>query len=199
MDIVIASNNLHKIEEYREIFQGWEGKILSMKDAGIFVSPEENGATFQENSLIKARACAERTDKVVLADDSGLIIPSLPDILGVETSRFLGENTPYPVKWAEILRRLEGKNREARFVCCITVVNLSEKPAVFVGECLGSIGERPEGNTGFGYDPIFIPEGYDRSFACLGEDLKNRISHRARATEKMIAWLKENFDENFID
>lgn len=126
MDIVIASNNLHKIEEYREIFQGWEGKILSMKDAGIFVSPEENGATFQENSLIKARACAERTDKVVLADDSGLIIPSLPDILGVETSRFLGENTPYPVKWAEILRRLEGKNREARFVCCITVVNLSE-------------------------------------------------------------------------
>lgn len=199
MDIVIASNNLHKIEEYREIFRGWRGKILSMKEAEIFCSPEENGATFEENSLIKARACAAQTDKIVLADDSGLIIPSLPDILGVETSRFLGKNTPYPTKWAEILRRIEGKDRTARFVCCITLINLMEKPIAFFGECTGTIAERPTGNAGFGYDPIFVPDGYGESFACLGENVKNRISHRARASEKLIAYFKENFYENFTD
>ena len=192
MDIVIASNNLHKIEEYKEILKEFKDlHIMSLKEAGIVVNPDENGKTFEENSLIKAKACAELTDKVVIADDSGLIVDSLPDILGVKTARFLGEETPYPQKWAEVIRLLEGKERTARFVCAITLINFEKKPVCFKGECVGNIAFKPQGTSGFGYDPIFVPNGYQETFATLGEEIKNKISHRANASKMLVSYLQE--------
>ena len=192
MDIVVASNNLHKIEEYKEILKDFKDlHVMGLKEAGISVNPDENGKTFQDNSLIKAKACAELTDKVVIADDSGLIVDSLPDILGVKTARFLGEDTPYPKKWEGVISLLEGKDRTARFVCAITLINFSDEPVCFIGECVGHIAYKPEGNAGFGYDPIFIPNGFDKTFASLGEEIKNGISHRANASKKLVEYLKE--------
>ena len=193
MDIIIASNNNHKIEEYKEIFKEFDINVLSLKDVNISCNPEETGETFKENSLIKAKECAKYTDKVILSDDSGLIVDALPDILGVHSSRFLGEDTPYEIKRAEVIKRLKNKKRDARFVCCITILNLEKEPLVFIGECLGKIAKVPTGNAGFGYDPIFIPKGYDQSFASLGEDIKNKISHRGEASKKMVEYLKEHF------
>lgn len=191
MDVIIASNNQHKIDEYRQILKDFNFNIMSLKDANITCNPEENGKTFMDNSLIKAKECQRKSDKIILADDSGLIVDSLPDILGVHTSRFLGEETPYPVKWMELIKRLKGKDRSARFVCCITILNLQEEPLVFIGECPGHIAFKPEGNSGFGYDPIFIPDGYDQTFASLGEDIKNHISHRSKASSKMVEYLEK--------
>lgn len=199
MEIVVASNNQHKIKEYQEIFNQFNIKILSLKDVGITIHPNEDGDTFMENSLIKAKECAKYTNKIILADDSGLIINSLPDILGVQSSRFLGEDTPYETKRLEILNRIKGKKRDAKFVCCITILNLEEQPLVFVGEVKGVIAKTIEGNEGFGYDPIFIPNGFQKTFASLGEEIKNKISHRSVASLKMIKYFKEKYNENTID
>lgn len=193
MEIVIASNNQHKIEEYRQIFNQFDIQVRSLKDEGIILDVDENGKTFEDNSLLKAKACLKYTDKVVLSDDSGLIIDSLPEILGVHTSRFLGEDTPYQIKWAKVLSLLEGKDRKGEFVCCITILNLTDQPLVFKGICNGHIANKPAGNSGFGYDPIFIPDGYEKTFSELGEEEKNKISHRGKASLKMIEFLKEYF------
>lgn len=193
MDIIVASNNNHKIEEYRKIFSKFNINVLSLKDANIVCDVEEVGETFQENSLIKARECAKYTNKPLLSDDSGLIVDSLPDYLGVRTAREFGENTPYPVKWRKVIDLLKNKNRNASFVCCITILNLEEKPLVFLGRCYGKIAEAPSGNNGFGYDPIFIPDGYDKTFSDIDEEEKNKISHRGLACEKMIEYLKRKF------
>lgn len=199
MEILIATNNQHKIKEYQEIFNQFNIKVLSLKDLGIVCDPEETGETFEENSLIKARECAKYTDKIILADDSGLIINQIPDILGVKSSRFLGEDTPYEIKRKEVIKRLEGKDRKASFVCCITILNMEKEPLVFKGECFGRISEKEEGNQGFGYDPIFIPDSYEKTFASLGDEVKNKISHRGIASSKLVEYLKEKFYEDFAN
>lgn len=199
MEILIATNNQHKIKEYQEIFNQFNIKVLSLKDLGIVCDPEETGETFEENSLIKARECAKYTDKIILADDSGLIINQIPDILGVKSSRFLGEDTPYEIKRKEVIKRLEGKDRKASFVCCITILNMEKEPLVFKGECFGRISEKEEGNQGFGYDPIFIPDSYENTFASLGDEVKNKISHRGIASSKLVEYLKEKFYEDFAN
>lgn len=199
MEILIATNNQHKIKEYQEIFNQFNIKVLSLKDLGIVCDPEETGETFEENSLIKARECAKYTNKIILADDSGLIINQLPDILGVKSSRFLGEDTPYEIKRKEVIKRLEGKDRKASFVCCITILNMEKEPLVFKGECFGRISEKEEGNQGFGYDPIFIPDSYEKTFASLGDEVKNKISHRGIASSKLVEYLKEKFYEDFAN
>ena len=199
MEILIATNNQHKIKEYQEIFNQFNIKVLSLKDLGIVCDPEETGETFEENSLIKARECAKYTDKIILADDSGLIINQIPDILGVKSSRFLGEDTPYEIKRKEVIKRLEGKDRKASFVCCITILNMEIEPLVFKCECFGRISEKEEGNQGFGYDPIFIPDSYEKTFASLGDEVKNKISHRGIASSKLVEYLKEKFYEDFAN
>ena len=196
MEFLIATNNQHKLKEYGEILAPFGITVRSLKDEGIVCNPEEDGKTFEDNSLIKAKECAKKTDKIILADDSGLIVDALPDILGVQTSRFLGEETPYPYKRLELIKRLKGKDRSARFVCVITILNLEDKPLVFKGECLGQIALESKGEEGFGYDPVFIPNGYQETFASLGEETKNKISHRALAATKLTAYLKEKLDED---
>ena len=193
MDIVVASNNKHKIDEYRSILKEFGIKVLSLKDENINIDCEETGETFEANSLLKAKECAKYTNKAILADDSGLAVDSLPELFGVYTARTFGEDTPYPIKRQKLIDLLEGKDRNAKFVCCITILNLTEEPLVFLGESHGSIAYQTSGEHGFGYDPVFIPEGYNQTFADLSENEKNKISHRGRASEKMIKYLKEHY------
>ena len=189
MQIVIATNNKHKIDEYRKIFPSID--FLSLEDEGIKVDAKETGKTFEENSLIKALAVSMYTNKIILADDSGLIIDSLPGILGVYSHRFMSETDSYNKKATKILEMLENKDRKAHFECVITILNLVDKPLVFKGRVDGRINDKIEGTGGFGYDIIFVPDGYDHTFASMDEKIKNSLSHRADATKKMVEYLKK--------
>lgn len=196
MKIVIASNNLHKIKEYRDILSEFDATLYSLKEAGIESDPEENGTTFQENALLKAKHAARYCKLPIIADDSGLIIDALPDILGIHTSRFLGEETPYEIKRAKVIELMQNQtNRQARFVCNIALVNFSEEDLSFQGECEGKIAFESKGNDGFGYDPIFIPSGYEKTFSELGDEKKNTLSHRKRASDLLLQYLRNQLQK----
>lgn len=191
MEIVIATNNKDKINEYRTILGEFNIKCLSLKDVNIVCDPKETGETFAENSLIKASEIAKFTDKMVIADDSGLIVDELKGELGVYSHRFMGEDTPYPIKCLEVIKQVEGKTRSARFECCITLLNFDETPHQFNGVIEGNIGYEIKGEHGFGYDPIFIPIGYDMTTAEMEEEMKHSISHRGNASRLLVKFLKE--------
>lgn len=193
LKIVISSNNQHKIKEYKEIFNDYPNiEIMSLNDANINVDPEENGKTFKENSLIKAKAVAELTNNLVIADDSGLEIDALDGFPGIYSSRFMSDHT-YEEKFLAIFDMLNDKNnRNAQFHCVITLMNLTSEPLFFEGIVRGKIATISNGSNGFGYDPIFIPNGYTKSFADLEEDEKNAISHRGIASKNLLDYLKEH-------
>ena len=165
-----------------------------MKEAGIDKEINEDGKTFEENALIKARAVAEYTDAVVLADDSGLEIDYLNKEPGIYSARYLGEDTSYEIKNQALLDRLSGvkkEDRTARFVCAIAAV-LPDKREFVVRETIeGYIGEKPAGTNGFGYDPIFYVDEYGCSTAELSEEKKNEVSHRGKALRAMREVLKK--------
>ena len=192
--IIFATGNKNKMREIHEILGdlGWE--ILSMKEAGIDKEINEDGKTFEENALIKARAVAEYTDAVVLADDSGLEIDYLNKEPGIYSARYLGEDTSYEIKNQALLDRLSGvkkEDRTARFVCAIAAV-LPDKREFVVRETIeGYIGEKPAGTNGFGYDPIFYVDEYGCSTAELSEEKKNEVSHRGKALRAMREVLKK--------
>lgn len=188
--IVISSNNDHKIKEYKDIFSKYPNvEVCSLKDMGINVDPEENGKTFKENSLIKATAVANETREIVIADDSGLEIDALDGFPGIYSSRFM-EGEPYVNKFSAIFNMLKEKEtREAQFHCVITVVHLDKDPLFFEGVIRGEIATKANGDLGFGYDPIFIPSGYNKSFADLSNEEKNAISHRGIASKKLLNYL----------
>jgi XTP/dITP diphosphohydrolase len=189
-EIIIATGNQNKVREYREILEPLGFSLKSMKEEGIVSDVEENGQTFEENSLIKAKGVASKTNKIVIADDSGLCIEALDNFPGIRSARFM-ENRPYSEKHQAILKMLEDKdNKNAYFVCAITVIN-NGKVNQFVGRVDGTIvSPRSKGN-GFGYDPIFLPNGYSLTFGEMDEDEKNKISHRGRASEKLIEYFGE--------
>ena len=168
MKAVLASGNKNKLREIKEIW-GEQVDIILMSELGIEGEPEENGADFMDNALIKARYVRERTSLPVIADDSGLIVDALGGGPGVHSARFLGEDTPYSVKNAEIIKRLsekQGVYRSARFVC--SAVCLAETGEVIgrTGVLNGCIGYKPSGENGFGYDPIFFIDPFDAETAC---------------------------------
>lgn len=192
MDIVIATNNEHKVLEYKNILKGLNINCLSLNDLNIKCEPDETGKDFLDNSLIKAKEIAKFTNKVIIADDSGLLIESLPNLLGVYSHRFL-PLASYREKCEKILELLKDtNNRKAKFVCVITLYNFKNVPIFFKGECFGSIGYEIKGENGFGFDPIFIPKSYNKTMAELSEQTKNSISHRGIASKKLIAYLKES-------
>lgn len=194
MKILIASNNQHKIREYKEILKDFDITLVSLKEMNIESDPEEVGLTFQENSFLKAKHAAKYCDLPILADDSGLIIEELPNVLGVHTSRFMGEETPYDKKRAAILSMLENKkNRHACFVCNITLYHFKNQVVSFQGECHGHIAFQSKGNEGFAFDPIFIPNGYEKTFAELGDEVKNTLSHRKKASDQLVDYLNRHF------
>ncbi len=182
------------MREIRQIMDGMEVEIRSMKEAGIVADIVEDGSTFEENALIKAHTVAQYTDAIVLADDSGLEIDALGKEPGVYSARYLGEDTSYTIKNQALLNRLEGipdEERTARFVCAIAAVLPDGRELVTRQTMEGRIGYVPEGANGFGYDPIFVPEGYACSSAVLSSEEKNSISHRGKALRAMRGMLQE--------
>lgn len=192
--IIFATGNQNKMKEIREILEGLEGEILSMKEAGIDIGIEENGATFEENALIKAKAVAECTDAIVIADDSGLEVDYLNKAPGVYSARFMGEDTSYDVKNQAILDRLKDvpkEQRTARFVCAAAAVFPDGETVVTRGTIEGYIGWEAAGENGFGYDPIFYAEECQCSTAELTSSQKNELSHRGNALRAMRKELEK--------
>ena len=192
--IIFATGNKDKMREIREIMADVDVEVISMKEAGIHVDVVEDGDTFEENSLIKAKAIAECTDAIVLADDSGLEIDYLDKAPGVYSARFMGEDTSYDIKNNALLDKLAGvpkEERTARFVCAIGAV-LPNKETLVVRETMeGYIGYEIAGENGFGYDPIFYLDEFGCSSAALSREQKNEISHRGKALRAMKDILLE--------
>lgn len=198
--IIFATGNQGKMREIRKILDGLyiagePCEILSMKEAGVDVDVEENGLTFEENAMIKAKAVAEAAKgAIVLADDSGLEVDYLNKEPGIYSARYMGEDTPYSVKNANIISRLEGvegKQRSARFVCAIAAVMPDGSAFCETATIEGEIGYEERGNGGFGYDPIFYVPEYGKSTAELSEEEKNAISHRGKALRAIRKQLEE--------
>lgn len=186
--IVFATGNQEKLREIQEIMADMDVEIISMKEAGISVDIVEDGTTFEENAMIKAKAIAEYTDAIVMADDSGLEIDYLNKEPGIYSARYLGEDTSYDIKNQALLDRMEGvpqEKRTARFVCAIAAVFPDGDVQVVRETMEGHIGYSIEGENGFGYDPIFYLEEYGCTSAAISPEEKNRISHRGKALKAM--------------
>lgn len=195
--IIFATGNEGKLREIRQIMADMDVEIRSMKEAGITTEVKEDGITFEENAIIKAKAIAELTKEIVLADDSGLEIDYLNGEPGVYSARYMGEKTSYEIKNQAILDRLQGvakEQRTARFVCVIAAVLPDGTVRIARGTIEGYIGEKPAGENGFGYDPIFYVEELGCSTAELTDVQKNKISHRGKALRAMKEMLNENND-----
>lgn len=191
--IVFATGNAGKIREINAIMADTGMEVVSMKDAGIQTDIEENGSTFEENALIKARAVAALTNDIVMADDSGLEIDHLNGEPGILSARYLGEDTSYHVKNADLIRRLEGvpdEQRTARFVCVIAAVLPDGRELTVRSTIEGRIGYEEKGTNGFGYDPIFYVPEFQKTTAELTEAEKNAVSHRGKALRLMKEELK---------
>ena len=195
LEIVIATNNPNKVEEYRQMFASISNiKLFSLKDENIHIEIEENGKTFKENSLIKAETISKFTNKFVLADDSGLEIEALDNFPGIYSARFM-EGKPYKEKWAAIFEMLKNKeNKNAQFHCAITFITPSKDKYVFEGIEKGYITEKIEGENGFGYDPIFFSNSLNKTFGNATEEEKNAVSHRGKAFSQLLEFIKNNFN-----
>ena len=186
--IIFATGNQGKIREIKQIMADMDVEILSMKEAGIFMEIEENGTTFEENALIKARTIAKEAGALVLADDSGLEIDYLDKAPGVLSARYLGEDTSYDVKNTHILgllKDVKGEDRSARFVCSIAAVFPDGREFTTYATIEGEIAYKIEGENGFGYDPIFFVPEFGKTTAQLSSEEKNKISHRGKALTMM--------------
>lgn len=186
--IIIASNNKHKIEEIRSILKDFCFEVVSLKEAGIECEVEENGATFEENAYIKAKAVMDMTGEVSLADDSGLEVDALNGAPGVYSARFAGEHgndKKNNNKLLELIKSVPDEKRGARFVSAVVLVTPEGGKIIARGEIRGIIGHEEKGSGGFGYDPLFVIPELNKTFAELAGDEKNKISHRARALDDL--------------
>lgn len=191
--IVFATGNAGKMREIRMIMEDMGMEILSMKEIGINPDIVEDGTTFTENAIIKAKAVAALTDAIVLADDSGLEIDALNKEPGIYSARYMGEDTSYRIKNANLIERLEGvpdEKRTARFVCAIAAVLPNGELLTTLGTVEGRIGYEEKGANGFGYDPIFFLPEFGCTSAELTDEQKNEISHRGKALRAMKELLE---------
>ena len=193
---LLASGNAHKAEEFKDLFTG----TLTVQPAPKTLDVEETGKTFIENALIKARAYYETYKVPTLADDSGLVIEALPDILGVQSARFAPELPQYTEKCQKLIQILNSTHaleRKAYFVCVLCFYLSPEEVYFFEGRVHGEIGTELRGEKGFGYDPIFIPERKENDCKSLAElpDWKNLFSHRAKAVQASLEFFKETMDK----
>lgn len=192
--IVFATGNAGKMREIRMIMEDMGMEIFSMKEIGVNPDIVEDGATFTENAVIKAKAVAAFTDAIVLADDSGLEIDALNKEPGIYSARYMGEDTSYRIKNANLIERLEGvpeEKRTARFVCAIAAVLPDGELLTTLGTVEGRIGYEEKGENGFGYDPIFFLPEFGCTSAELTDEQKNEISHRGKALRAMKQLLQE--------
>ena len=187
--LVVATNNAHKLEEISAIL-GNEMELLSLKDIHCNADIPETADTLEGNARQKAMYIHENYGMDCFADDTGLEVEALNGAPGVFSARYAGDGHDSEANMQKLLKELEGKeNRKAQFRTAICLI-MEGKEYLFEGIVKGHIIEEKRGGTGFGYDPIFVPEGYDQTFAELGNDVKNTISHRARAVEKLCTFLK---------
>lgn len=182
--IIFATGNEGKMKEVREILSDLDAEVLSLKEAGIHADIDENGTTFEENAVIKAKAICKLTGEIVLADDSGLEVDYLNKEPGVYSARYMGEDTSYRIKNASLIERLEGvpdEQRTARFVCAIAAAFPDGTVKTVRAAMEGIIGYEEKGENGFGYDPIFYLPEYGCTSAEISMEEKNKISHRGKA------------------
>lgn len=193
MEIVIATRNRKKIDEIKRITKGLPVKILTLDDFPEFPEVEENGTTFEENAVKKALTIAKFTGKPALADDSGLEVHALGGAPGVLSARYAGKDADDRMNVERLLnemRIIKKEDRKARFVCCIALALPGGKVNTFFGYSEGSIGTEPKGKRGFGYDPVFYPEGSERTFAEMSDEEKDYLSHRGKALRMFQEYLK---------
>ena len=194
--LVFATGNQNKLREIKAILADMDVEVLSMKEAGVDVDIVEDGKTFEENALIKARAVAKASGELALADDSGLEVDALGGEPGIYSARYMGEDTSYDIKNMNIIERLEGvpdEKRTARFVCAMAAVFPDGTEKTFVRNMEGRIGYKIAGENGFGYDPIFMLPQYGKTSAEISPEEKNAISHRGQALRAMEEYLRERF------
>ena len=190
--LLIASNNQHKIIELKSILSPLNIKVVSPDEIGGIIEVEETGSTFEENASLKAVEIAKMKNSYVFADDSGLEVEALDWRPGIYSARYAGPKASDLDRINKLLNELgDGQNRRARFVCVIAISDPAGNVKTFRGEAYGQILFAPTGTSGFGYDPVFQPDNYDKTFAELQPEIKNSISHRANAMEKALPELKK--------
>lgn len=193
MKLILATQNKNKVIELKRLLSDYPHyEVLSLSDINIVDDIEETGTTFESNAKLKAMYIHKLTGYACIADDSGIEIEALNNEPGVYSARYLGENTSYEIKNKSILDRLENSsNRNARFVSVVCLILSDQEIHTFEGIMPGSIGFEPRGNNGFGYDPIFVPKGYELSYAEMDIDTKNQLSHRGQALRKAVEYLEK--------
>lgn len=198
--IILATNNRHKLDEIREILSG-KVKIVSLSDAGINHSVSEDGSTFEENAIKKAKEIMKIANMPVLADDSGLVVKALGGRPGVYSARYacddfddLNTNASDSDNNFKLLREMEGiDDRSAKYVCILAFSVPGKECKIFTGECCGTILNKMQGSSGFGYDPLFYIKKYDKTMAQLNLSEKNSVSHRRLALEKFLSFVSSNY------
>ena len=194
MKLVIASTNVHKIREIRAMLKNspqWD--IYSLIDFPDYVQPQETGTTFEENAILKATHAANELNAWVLADDSGLVVPALNKEPGVYSARYAGKGATDKdnrKKLLDAMKELKENERDAYFECALALASPEKLEKVVSARCEGEIIEEERGGGGFGYDPIFLKHEYSKTFAELPEEMKNRVSHRRKALDKMLITLE---------
>lgn len=200
IELVIASTNMHKIREFKAMLKGNTALDLrSLLDFPDYTPPPETGATFEENAILKATHAANTLNRWVIADDSGLVVPSLGGIPGVLSARFAGDDATDLDNRKKLLEKMQNlleEDRNAYFECCIALASPLGLKKSARGLCEGTLQLQDKGGSGFGYDPLFIKHGYNKTFAELEESTKNRISHRRKALDKIIPFLESILDSN---
>jgi XTP/dITP diphosphohydrolase len=192
--LLVATRNEGKVREFAEMLAEFDLELRRLSEFPDVPDVEENGATFRENAALKARAYSRQTGLWTLADDSGLEVDALGGAPGVFSARYAGDRASDAQRNRRLLAELEkvgGRDRRARFVCVIALASpTGDEMNFFTGLCEGTIMDEPRGTGGFGYDPLFVPEGYAQTFGELPAEIKNHISHRARALREATAFLR---------
>ena len=185
--IIFATSNAHKVTELTTMIQGRDVKIASLKEVGFSGDIPETGSTFYENAEIKARHIYDKYGQEVISEDSGLVVDALDGAPGIFSARYAGAGKQAHDNNELLLEHMQGvEDRSARFVAVICHIDQAGTASFYEGRVEGSIADTPRGEEGFGYDPIFIPEGYEQSFAELGSAVKSSVSHRALAVKKLV-------------
>lgn len=194
MEILLATYNLHKIRELKDMFKTLPHiELITLHQFSHYQAPNEDGINFRENAIFKAEHAAKNLNRWTLADDSGLIVPALQGEPGVKSKRYAGPNATDLENQQKLLQAMENLNGEARaayFECCLAIASPAGVRKYARGICEGVITKNPKGRYGFGYDPLFIKNGYEKTFAELDDTVKNRVSHRRKAFERLLAFLE---------
>lgn len=197
VELVIASTNVHKIREFKAMLKSnHRFDLRSLRDFPDYVQPPETGATFEENATLKAVDAAKTLNRWVIADDSGLVVPSLGGSPGVYSARFAGKDATDADNRKLLLEKMQHLLEEDRFAyyeCCLVLASPSGVKKCVRGLCEGTLLSTEKGGGGFGYDPLFIKHGYNKTFAEMEEATKNRVSHRRKALDKLLLALESVF------